>query len=152
MILHHPITIIMQAAGLVRIYHISAESVMLLCLPFSCFLFYRGMPAYASYISMIGVCVLAHAVRVLCLYWNYRHFSLLHYLFSVIIPATVVAFTVYLGAYYLHSLLSNVWIQFVSVCLCAVIVTPLLGFLLGTDHTEKQMVRNFFKSRFLSKR
>jgi len=152
MILHHPITIIMQAAGLVRIYHVSAESVMLLCLPVSYFFFYLGMPAYASYISMIGVCVLAHVVRVICLYFNYRRFSLAYYLLSVLIPAIVVAIVVYSSAYYLHSSLSNKWIQIILVCSYAGFATLLLGFLLGTNRAEKRMVRDFLTSRILRKR
>lgn len=77
MSLHHPITIVMQAKGKVKTYHLIAESIMLLCLPLSYILFRCGTPAWVSYLSMIIVTCIAHIARLLVLkhYCSWFSFS-----------------------------------------------------------------------------
>ena len=61
--LHNPITILIQASGRIRTYHLVAESIMILCLPVTWVLFRMGMPAYVAFISMIvwcGTCGTCH--------------------------------------------------------------------------------------------
>lgn len=83
MMLHHPITIVMQAEGLVKQYHLAAESALLLCLPLSYVLFRSGAPAEASYVSMIVVSTISHVVRLLVLRRYCSWFSLSRYVASM---------------------------------------------------------------------
>ena len=66
LVLHNPITIIMQASGHVKEYHVPVEGFMLLCLPLTWLLFKLGMPAFSLLLTMIGITIVAHGIRLLC--------------------------------------------------------------------------------------
>ena len=65
--LNNPITIIIQATGHVREYHLPVESITLMCIPISWLLFRYGFPSVYVFVVMIGVCLAAHVVRLICL-------------------------------------------------------------------------------------
>jgi len=72
--MNNPITIWMHAIGRVKEYHLSVESVMLLCVPLTWLMYAKGLPAVSAYWGMIAVAVLAHVVRLICLkYYTQRH-------------------------------------------------------------------------------
>ena len=83
--LHHPITIIMHAMGYVKEYHFSVESITLLCLPLSWILFKWGYPPYYALFSMIGVSLIAHVARILCIRSYYQPFTVKGYFQSLFI-------------------------------------------------------------------
>ena len=89
--LHNPITILIQASGRIRTYHLVAESIMILCLPVTWVLFRMGMPAYVAFISMIVLCGVAHVARVICLKRMQGTFSLASYFSSILLPCVLVA-------------------------------------------------------------
>ena len=84
MSLHHPITIVMQAKGKVKVYHLVAESIMLLCLPLSYLLFRCGWPAWVSYLSMIIVTSIAHIARLFVIKHECSWFSFSWYFFNLL--------------------------------------------------------------------
>lgn len=79
MALHNPITIVMQALGYVRYYYLSVESITLLCLPLSYIAFLLNAPSYFSYLSMIGVMLVAHFSRLFCMRRYCEWFSFSQY-------------------------------------------------------------------------
>lgn len=83
---HYPITIIMQAVGVVKQYHVSSETIMLACLPVSFVMFISGLPSWSMMLVMIAVCGIAHAVRLVCLKKYYGRVSVMQYLFRQTLP------------------------------------------------------------------
>ena len=71
--LHTPITIVMQAIGRIKEYHLFVESVCLLSVPLTWLLFHMGFASYSVFFSMISLCLLAQVVRVFCVRRYYAH-------------------------------------------------------------------------------
>jgi O-antigen/teichoic acid export membrane protein len=87
MSLNNPISIIIQAIGRVKEYHIPVESITLLCVPITYLLFKLGFPAYSTYVVMILAAVVSHFIRLICLKKFYKPFMYSEYLKSFIMPA-----------------------------------------------------------------
>ena len=87
MSLNNPISIIIQAIGRVKEYHIPVESITLLSLPITYLLFKLGFPAYSTYVVMISAAVVSHFIRLICLKKFYKPFTYSEYLKSFIMPA-----------------------------------------------------------------
>lgn len=100
--MHHPITIVMYAIGKVKAYHLTAESITLLSLPFSYVFFKFGMPSWLALASMIGVILMAHVSRLMCLHRSYSPFSYRQYLFSFVCPLLLLTIIEYFTAYICH--------------------------------------------------
>lgn len=90
MSMNNPVTIIMHATGKIMQYSLPVDGVTLLCLPVTWLLFYIGMPSWSVFVSMIGVCVVAHILRLLCLHHYYPLFSLLLYFKGLVVPAAMI--------------------------------------------------------------
>ena len=141
--LHNPITIIMQASGHIREYHLPVESVCLLSVPLTWLLFRLGCPEHSVFFSMIALCLLAHVVRVLCIQHYHPSFSLSQYLFRIMGPATVIITIGTLFTVALHRAIEP-W----QMRLCAVgILSPcvFLGvvFFAGLSQRERHLIRMF---------
>ena len=141
--MHNPITIIMQASGYVKEYHLPVESITLMCLPVTYILFRLGMPSYSVFFSMIGVCVIAHVVRLVCLCHYYKRFSILDYIVSFVIPSCVITIMSGLIAYTLHHHISDVYVELFSVILLMPLVVIVLAYLFGINRKEKELTKSF---------
>lgn len=149
--LHHPISIIMQASGHVKEYHLPVESATLMCVPITYLLFWLELPSYSVFYSMIGVCVAAHVIRLICLCRYYDRFSLGEYIISFILPALFITVVVGMIAYYLRQHIDGTFTQFLS----AIILLPLsvfvLAYLFGINRKEKEFMKHFIH-HFIKKR
>lgn len=105
--LHHPITIVMQAIGRIKEYHLSVESICLLSVPLTWLLFHFGCPDYVVFVSMISLCLLAHVVRVVCISLYYEPFSISQYLLRIILPALLIILLCVAAVYGLHTYLPH---------------------------------------------
>ena len=65
----NPITIIMQAAKKVKLYHGVVDSFVLLTLPLSYLFFKLGYPPESTLIISISMLVIAHAIRIFLKLW-----------------------------------------------------------------------------------
>lgn len=139
--LHHPITIIMQALGLVRQYHLPTESATLLCLPVTWLLFHFGCPSWTVFLSMVGVCVLSHAIRLYCIKRHYEGFSLRHYFLAFLLPSLLVIAVVALGSSAVHAAIAYTYIRLVVVFVFAALCTLLLTYFFVLNAEEKEFVR-----------
>lgn len=146
MAMHNPITIIMQASGHVKEYHLPVESATLLCLPITYVLFRLGLPSYSVFYSMIGVCMIAHIIRLICLNRYYERFSFSKYIISFIIPALFITIVGGLIAFGLHRYINNVLIQFIIVALLSPLVVFILAYLFGISQQEKDFMKQFIKT------
>ena len=137
MALQTPITIIMQASGNIKRYHLLAESIILMCLPISWILFRFGMPAYVILVTMIVVCVMAHITRLLCLKQNYSPFCLSDYLVKFLMPLIVYALISFSASYYVHSVINNNTARFLMVLVVSVLLFTSLFYFFGLNVKEK---------------
>lgn len=149
--LNSPITIIMQASGRIKEYHLYVEGIILMCIPLSWLLFKMQMPSYAVFFSMIGVVVAAHLVRLVCLWYFYRKFSIREYLFSFLVPALLITIVCVMTAYYVHQNIQHLWCRLIAVFLLSPVVTFCLVYVGGINRTEKQLLKDFIQKHILKK-
>ena len=144
--MHNPITIIIHASGNIKGYHLKVESLILLCMPLAWLLFSIGMPSYSILYVMIGVCVVAHFVRLLCLRHCYKTFSIRHYFTSLILPATaIVAFGTVL-TYILHSNIENAVFRLIVVGILSPLIIFLLAYFIGITKQEREILKSYIIS------
>ena len=149
--MNSPITIIMQASGRIKEYHLYVEGIILMCIPLNWLLFKMQMPSYAVFFSMIGVVVAAHLVRLVCLWYFYRKFSIREYLFSFLVPALLITIVCVMTAYYVHQNIQHLWCRLLAVFLLSPVVTFTLVYIGGINRTEKQLLKDFIQKYILKK-
>lgn len=150
--MQNPITIIMQASGNIRLYHLLAETVLLLCLPVSWVLFRMGMPSYTVLISMISVSVVAHMTRLYCLKRNYSYFSVSDYLLKFMVPYILFAMISFATAFLLHRVIGIVAIRFTAVLVVPALLFSTFVYLGGLTVAEKAYVNKLISKILKPKR
>lgn len=85
-VLGSPITIILQAAGRVKEYHLLIEPVMLLCLPVNYYLLQNGYSSLMVCYTIICFSIIAHVLRFERLKRYYPQVSLLAMCKSMLLP------------------------------------------------------------------
>lgn len=147
MALSGPLTVIMQASGFIKQYHLPVESVTLMCLPLTYLLFRLGLPPYSVFYAMIGTCLLAHVVRLLCLRHYYPHFSLRQYVWSLTVPAVLIAAIAAAVAAGLHTSISAPLLRAVVVSIAVPVATGLCVLLFGINRQERQLLVSMVNRR-----
>lgn len=141
MVMHNPVTTIVQATGQVKKYTFYVESIMLLCLVFAFVAFKMGWSSYYAIVSLIVVSAIAHIVRLVMLHQLYPSFHVSHYMRSIVLPAvaiTIVTIGITLTA---HMYTDNAIVRFLAVFFLSLIVTLGLAYAIGTNKTEKRQVK-----------
>ena len=145
--MNNPITIIIQASGNIKTYFVTVESISLLCLPAAYIAFKLGFPSYYIYVTMIIVCIIAHALRLVCLKKTFEPFKYRDYLIGLCMPA------LYIGGIgcgielCITQLIANNYIHLFT----SIFVTPTLMFftiyLVGITRDEKKIIKSFIKQK-----
>ena len=146
MSLNNPISIIIQASGHVKEYHVPVETITLLCVPSTYILFKLGFDAYYSNVVMIVAAIAAHLVRLSCLKKYYKQFSYPEYVKSFIIPAIVITIIACVSILPIHTSIDNTYIRFAAVMLCSIISISSIVMLLGLSKAEREFIRNMIIS------
>jgi O-antigen/teichoic acid export membrane protein len=141
MSLNNPISIIIQALGRVKEYHIPVEIFTLLCVPATYALFKLGYPAYSTYIVLIIATILAHIVRLICLKKYYKPFSYHNYIKSFVLPAFTTTFFASFFVYLLHISIINDLIRLPSVILLSIISVTSFTIFIGLSKEEKDYLK-----------
>lgn len=142
--MHNPLTIIMQASGNIKIYHLVVETIMITCLPVTWFMFRMGYPPYIAFASMIVLCVIAHGMRLIILKNHYRLFNLRTYVSSIIMPGAFIISLIILGTYLIHDVLSIGIMRLFYVSLFSLLATLMLVYFIGLSKQEQVIVNHFF--------
>lgn len=149
--LHNPITAIIQATGKIKYYSIFVESITILCVPLSWLMFRLGFPSYYAFVSMIGTCSIAHAVRLACLKRLYPQFSYERYAIKFFIPGVVIAGCGVVVANSVRGLVSDEVLQFLLVFILTISTICLLVYFFALTKDErdvlKQMIRKVLRKR-----
>jgi hypothetical protein len=137
MSLNNPISIIIQATGHVKEYHVAVETFTLLCVPATYILFKLGYPAYTTYIVMIVAAVASHFVRLICLKKYYKPFSYSEYLKSFILPALTITLFASSFVFLIHRIIRNTSLRVCAVVFFSIACVASLAFLIGLSKIEK---------------
>lgn len=140
--MHNPITIIMQASGYIKNYHLISESIILLCLPATWILYSFGLPPYVALISMISVCSLAHIARIICLNHYYQEFSISNYIIHFVIPSAGILLMTAGTTYLIHANISDdhEFIRVITLCLVTPCILGVLVYFIGLTEQERRIV------------
>ena len=141
MSLNNPISIIIQATGHVKEYHVPVETFTLLCVPATYILFKLGYSAYSTCIVMIIAAVASHVVRLICLKKYYKPFSYSEYIKSFLLPAFVITIVTYLIVLQIHSSNMNTSFRIFAVVFFSVICVATFALLFGLSKIEKDILK-----------
>lgn len=145
--LHHPITIILQAAGYVKQYHLASESVTLLSFPLSYILFKLGLPAWTTFASMIGVSAIAHIVRIICLNRYYKMVSIKKYAFSFLLPGILISLGLGKLSFIVKTWFDDNIIGIIGGALITISILLILIFIIVLDKKERAVMLNLITSK-----
>lgn len=141
MSLNNPISIIIQATGHVKEYHVAVETFTLSCVPVTYILFEFGYPAYFSYIAMIIAAIVSHVVRLICLKRYYNPFSYSEYLKSFLLSAFAITIFAYSVLYFLHRSILDTSLRVFLIVLFSIICVALPTLFFGLSKIEKDVVK-----------
>lgn len=145
--LHNPITTIIQATGHIKKYSMYVESMTILCLPISWILFKMGLPAYYVFVTMIGLCVLAHVMRLFMLRSDIHTFSFANYLRQIVLPGILIIGLDTVAIYALRLLdMSTFWEFFLAFTISTICISILL-YALGINKKERSLVKDLVKRK-----
>ena len=147
--MNNPITIIVQATGKIKKYHLSVESVTLMSLPFAWILFHNGCKSYNIFTAMTIVCLIAHFVRLICLKQVYPAFSIKSYIIAFIIPAMLITSIGAILYIYLHNDIIDNRNRFITEILILPIMLMTLVYIGGLNKIEKKTFITY-TTKFLS--
>lgn len=145
--LHNPVTTIIQATGQIRNYTLAVESLMILNIPLCWVLFRMGLPPYWVFITMITLCILAHAMRLVFLKRIFRAFSLSEYLNAILLRGGSVVVLGTLIAFGLHEVLSADIVRLLLVFILSPLATLVLIYAIGMNSHERKLILQFVKEK-----
>lgn len=135
----NPITIIMQAAKKVKLYHGIVDSFVLLTLPLSYVFLKFGCPPEVSLLVAVVMLMIAHIIR-LFVFAKVVTFSFKEYWKKFVFPTMLVTFFSALPAFYIQSVISGGFVQFVVVCLVSLSCIGISGYLVVLTPIEKSFL------------
>lgn len=135
----NPITIIVQAAKRVKLYHGIVDSFVLLTLPLSYLFLELGCSPESNLIISIGMLVIAHVMR-LFVFAKVVTFSFKEYWKKFVFPAILVVVLSLIPTIYLQSILQNGLMQFVVVCLASLLCIGVCSYYVVLTPVEKQFL------------
>lgn len=143
--MHNPITIIMQATGRIKVYHLVTETVMLGSMPLTWLLFTMGMPSFAVFVSMISLCLVAHFARVLCLKRNLDIVSLSQYAVQILLRGVCVLGLSAAAAWCVHRAIDGSMVRLCVVMLFSPCATFAVTYVVGLRREERAAVNAIVK-------
>lgn len=146
MSMNNPISIVMHASGHIKQYNLPVETITIMCLPLTWLFFEFDFPAYYVFASMIGLCLFAHVVRLCCLNYYHRSFSVFGYLLSLVLPSIVVISIGIICTWGIRSYFSHPIYQLVAVSVLSPIIILLTALFIGVTKQERTILSSFVKS------
>lgn len=140
--LHNPITTIIQATGNIRKYSMYVESMTILCLPVSWVLFKLGMPSYYVFVTMIGLCILAHIIRLLMLQTSISDLTASKYLARLVLPGILIISITTLIVYCIEALHVNRILQLLLSFAVSAISISILLYAVGISKKERSLIKD----------
>lgn len=146
--MHNPITIIVQATGHIKNYHLFVESFTLLCLPISWLMFRLGFNQSAVFYSMIGTCLCAHIIRIIILKQEFNIFSISKYIRSILLPACIVALLAGASVLLVQGYTATSLLHIALLAFTPALTTIVSAFLIGFNHQERIIIKTLISKIF----
>lgn len=146
MVLHDPITTIIQASGQIKRYYLFTESFTILCMPATYIVYKMGFPAYSTFIVMCVAIICSHIARLLVLKKQYHSFSIRNYCLSFALPAIVITAVLSLFSFALCWLVPSSHYRLLFSVFLSVLLTGTLVILFALDQSEKRMLKGLVDS------
>ena len=147
MALNNPISVIIQATGHVKEYHLVVETFTLLCVPATGVLYALGFSAASAYVAMIAAAVAAHAARLWCLRRYYGGFDLAAYLWGFLLPACVVLALVAAALFGVHVRVVDPLVRLGLQVIASLTLTLGLGYAIGLTREERDLLKGMVLAR-----
>jgi O-antigen/teichoic acid export membrane protein len=151
MALNNPISIIIQAVGRVKEYHVAVEFFMLLVVPITYLFFELDFPAYSTYIVLIVASFLAHIIRLVSLKKFYSSYTHSVYIKSFVLPALLITVLSGIAVYFINKVLFGSLFYFLLLVIFTMMVVLVLVYLLNISIEEKKVIRNYLYAKLLKK-
>ena len=153
MALNLPITTIVQATGKLKDYHLPVEGITLMCFPVTLLLFLAGCPSWGVFVSIIGITLVAHVVRLFCLRRCYVSFSIRYYVKSFCLPAIFIGLLALTLAFFIHLVLSTQSLLRIGAITTAIpLFVIVLVYAMGISKEERDIIRQLILSRLNKKK
>lgn len=145
-LLHEPITILIQAIGNVKKYYLLVDTISLLSLPLTYAAFKGGFSAQYNYYVMILVFALAHIVRLALLRHNFRYFSIKSYLLNFFAPAIIVLLSTSMTISLFRSYINNEILRlFLTICISTILIITIV-YAIILNKNEKLFLKRIVQS------
>lgn len=144
--MQNPITIIMQATGNIKLYHILADTIMLISMPVSWLLISFGLPAHYVLLSMIAFCLFAHSARLFCLKKSIHSFVLKDYVLKFLLPFVLYAVISLICSYFVHTVIGGLALRFLCVTAVSLILLSFPIYFWGLTAMEKEYVKTLMST------
>ena len=145
MALNNPISIIIQATGKVKEYHLAVEFITLSCVPISYLLFKTGFPVYSSYLAMIASALFAHVIRLICLKKFYFNFCYKTYISDFLLPALLILLLSISIAIVIICLIKIDFYRILIIFVSSIFFVLLFFYFLGLNKNERIVLQNFIQ-------
>lgn len=137
--LGHPPTTAICATGRIKWYHITVSTFLLLNLPVSYFLLYRGNEPYVVFMVSICMSCLAQAARIY--FMRYIHgMVILSYCKEVILRIIFVSAPAFACSFYGSTVFCESILSFCLFVLCSCTITIFLSYRIGITSSERSII------------
>ena len=147
----NPITIVMHATGYVKQYHLLVEIPTLAIMPITYILYKFGLPAQATYYTMIVAIIVSHFIRLACLRHYYTSFDFANYVTSFLLRALIVTVISICSLTFINSLLVENIGSLILLCMLSFTIVIVLSFYGGLISDERHrlmlMIKNAINNR-----
>ena len=130
-----------QLTGRQSIVMLSTYMLTILCLPVSWVLFKLGMPSYFVFVTMIGLCILAHIIRLLMLQASITDLTVSKYLARLVLPGILIISMTTLIVYCIEGLHTNRILQLILAFAVSAVSISILLYTVGISKKERSLIK-----------
>lgn len=147
LVLHNPITTIIQSTGDIKKYFLFVETIMLSSIPLSYILFSFHLPEYYIFISMITLCMIAHFIRLFILRQKTQCISIRQYMKDFLVPGILIITLTCIATYFVYINISFGFIRFAMTTLTSIACIVILAMLFVVKQEERKAIISIIKNR-----
>ena len=146
MVLHDPITTIIQASGHIKRYYLLTESFTILCMPVTYIVYKLGLPAYATFVVMCIAIFCSHLTRLFVLKRQYSAFSIRNYIKGFVVPAFLITAIMFAISFLICLVLEPSYLRLLTVIIVTVLCIAAMVYFFALNNSEKVMLKDLFNS------
>ena len=146
--LSNPITIVIQATGFVKQYHIFVEIPTLAIMPITYVLYRIGLEAESTYYVMIIAILISHVIRLLCLKRYYPLFEVRRYIIHFTLRSITVLVLIMIAVYPLCIVFENSLVRLVMMILSTILLIVPIYISVGINKFERYFIIRQFALKF----